>query len=312
MPKVQHSKFDPELIKEIKRLNFSTKRLASAALMGSYRSAFRGKGIEFEEVREYQPGDEIRSIDWKVTARTGRPFVKSYREERDLTVMIAVDVSASTLTGTKGDLRGNLIAKIGAALTYIALNNRDKIGLLTFADEVKSFFPPKKNRSAVWRILHEVLSAKKNHEGTDIAGATSFLSGALKGRCVIFVISDFKSPDFKKELSILSKRHDVTAIRIVDDSDLNLKGSGILRVRDPESKQTYLLDLSNKNYKAKFSKVAKRENKELRNIFAKRNVDLLEINSSSSFIEPLKKFFLAKQSKNSVHTIVENPLAELN
>jgi uncharacterized protein (DUF58 family) len=293
------SQLDPKLIQEIRRLSFITKKLASTSIMGVYKSAYRGQGIEFEEVREYQPGDEIRSIDWKVTARTGAPFVKSYREERELTVMIAVDISASTLTGTKGQLRSSLIAQVGAVLTFIALHNRDKVGLVTFAEDIKSYFPPKRSRSSVWRILHEVLGAKRDHEGTDIKNLCSFLSGVMKRHSVIFIISDFKSPSFEKELSILNKRHDVTAIRIMDACDHQLSGSGIIRAVDPESGETFLIDLSNSGTREKFASLARTANRDLRSMFRQRKVDLLELSSDQSFIDPLRNFFLAKQNSKT-------------
>lgn len=293
------SQLDPNLIQEIRRLSFITRKMASTGLMGVYKSAFRGQGIEFEEVREYQPGDEIRSIDWKVTARTGQPFVKSYREERELTVMIAVDISASTLTATKGQLRSSLIAQVGALLTFIALHNRDKVGLVTFAEEVKSYFPPKRNRSSVWRILHEVLGAERNHRGTDIKNLCSFLSGVLKGHAVIFIISDFKSPSFEKEISILNKRHDVTAIRIMDACDRELSGSGMIRAVDPESGESFLIDLSSAETRERYSHLANTANHNLRTMFRQRKVDLLELSSDQPFLDTLRNFFLAKQSSKS-------------
>ena len=252
---------DPELLAEIKKLHFQTKRLADENLMDSYKSAFRGTGIEFEEVREYLPGDDIRSIDWKVTARTGTPFIKSFREERELTVLIAVDVSASTHTGTRGQLREELIAKVGAVLTLIALGNNDKVGLLTFSDIVESYHPPRKARSAVWRILHEVLMPRSSKntasDKTNTAELFSFISRVMKRRAIIFVISDFLELNFEDELASVAKRHDLTVMPVVDPSDFQLPAAGLLKVVDPETGAERLIDSGNPTVQDEYRKRAR-------------------------------------------------------
>lgn len=287
----KETKLDPRTIQEIKKLHFQTRRLADRGIVGSYRSAFRGTGIEFEEVREYSPGDEIRSIDWKVTARSGKPYVKSYREERELSVIIAVDVSASTLTGTQRQLRDTLIAKIGAILTLTALINNDKVGLITYSDRLETYHPPRKARSAVWRILHEVLEPRGYRPCTDLGGLFSFMNGVLKKRAIVFVISDFLDENYEKPLQALTKRHDVTAIIITDPADFDLPEASLVRVHDPESGVTSLLDTSDPKTRIEYQDNAGVLHSRLNSIFRKHGVGILELRTDKPFIYALREFF---------------------
>ncbi len=286
---------DPALLAQVRRLVFQTRHLAEQGLGGQYRSAFRGRGIEFEELREYFPGDEIRSIDWKVTARSRKAFVKSYREERELTVMVAVDISASTRTGTTKLLREELIARVGAILTLIALNNNDNVGLVTYSDRVETFHPPRKARSAVWRILHDVLSPQGESARTDLAGLCSFLSRVLKRSSIVFVISDFFDSGFSQELAILAKRHDVTAVVVRDPVDLALPALPLLKVSDPETGQVRLLDGSNAEVRQAYQEQSQEARDDLRQTLRRAQVGQLELSTAQEFIDQLKRYFYARK-----------------
>ncbi len=299
------SSLPPEILAEIKKLHFHTRKLADQGIRGSYRSAFRGHGIEFEEVREYTPGDDVRSIDWKVTARSQKPFVKSYREERELTVMLAVDISASTHTATRTQLREKLIASVGAILSFIALANNDKVGLVTFGTEIEKYFPPRKARSAVWRILHEVLShsvinptarkAKPSSTGTDLNGLLTFLNRTLNRRAIVFILSDFVAPDYEAPLAVLAKRHDVTAIVVRDACDIELPNSGLVVVKNPETGAITTLDTGSKLLRDSYSKLALAAHNSTREMFFRRNVDLIELRTDEDFLHKLKFYFRNKE-----------------
>ena len=295
MQKQQSKLLNQNLLRELKQLHFHTKKLVDSGISGRYKSAFRGKGIEFEELREYQPGDDIRSIDWKVTARSRKPYIKSYREERELNVVIAVDVSRSTLAGTKNQVREDTIAKVGAALTLIALNNNDKVGLITFSDHVETYFPPRKARSAVWRILHQVLTPEETPSfRTNLNRVFSFLYSILKRRSVIFIISDFLDKNYEKSLAILAKKHDVTAVVISDPSDINIPTIGLINCLDPESGESFLLDTSSPEFKKEFDSRVLSARQQLKEILVRHRIGTMEINSNDPYMPEIRKFFEGK------------------
>lgn len=297
------SSLDPKVIAEIKRLQFQTKKLVDQGISGQYRSAFRGLGIEFEEVREYFPGDDTRAIDWKVTARHQKPFIKSFREERELTVCIAVDISASTLCGTKSNVREYLIAKVGAILTLIAKNNNDKVGLLTFSSCVESYYPPRKAKHAVSRILTEVLSPKRTQDATNLGIACKHLSKVLKKHSIIFIISDFLDAHYEKEMSALSNKHEVCAIVVHDESDLELPNVGLLKIIDQETKQSILLDTNNPKTRKLYKEQAKLK-REVRNDYFKRSaIDFLEITNENEVINQLRRYFTKRKTKHRGRTV---------
>ena len=291
------SKITPQLLAELKGLHFATKKAAEAGISGSYKSAFRGRGVEFEELREYQPGDDVRTIDWKVTAKSRKPYIKRFHEEREINVVVAVDISGSTTTGTGAATRRQLIAQLGAALTLIALQNNDRVGLVTFADEVLSYAPPQKKRSAVWRVLHQVVASTAQRSAqTNLAALFGFLAKVLKQRSVVFVISDFIASSYEKELSFLAKRHDVTALVISDPADQCLPAVGLMTVCDPESGQVSVIDTSDQAFRNNFSATAKKRYQELRALFLKNRISALEFESSKPFIPVLRSFFKARSA----------------
>ncbi|MCC6933061.1 MAG: DUF58 domain-containing protein [Deltaproteobacteria bacterium] len=291
------SKVTPRLLAELKGLHFATKKIAEAGIGGSYKSAFRGRGVEFEELREYQPGDDIRTIDWKVTARSRKPYIKRFHEEREINVVIAVDISGSTTTGTGTMIRRQLIAQVGAALTLIALNNNDRVGLATFAKDVISYYAPEKKRSAVWRVLHHVLASNAQRSAqTNLGGVFAFLSRVLKQRSVIFVISDFLNSSFEKELATLSKRHDVTALIVSDPADYALPPVGLMSVLNPETGEITLIDTTSPKEQKEFSAQAIVRRSELRSIMLKNRISALELDTSKPFVPVLRSFFKARST----------------
>jgi uncharacterized protein (DUF58 family) len=286
---------DADLLAELRRLHFETRRLADQGISGSYRSAFRGRGIEFEEVREYFPGDDIRSIDWKVTARSGKPHVKSYREERELTVMIAVDTSASTATGTRCQTKEALIARLGAILTLIALQNNDKVGLVTYSDRLESYQPPRKARSATWRILHEVLSPRELRKATDLSGLFTFLNQVLKKRAIIFIISDFVDNGYETPLAVLAKKHDLTAILVKDPADFVLPDSGLISMVHPETREHMLIDTHCATVRQAYTDFALEAHNRILSKFRKHRIDVLPAQTDKSFIPTLRDLFAQKE-----------------
>lgn len=285
----------PEILQEVRKLHFYTSRLADEGVIGQYRSAFRGRGVEFEEVRNYYPGDDIRCIDWKVTARSGAPFVKLFREERELTVMLAVDVSRSTLTGSKSQLRANLMAQIGALLTLIALRNNDKVGLVTFTDKLETYHPPRKARSAVWRILHEVLSPNAEGRNTNLAGFCNFLIQTLKRPAIVFLISDFMCTPCERELAKLAQKHDVTAVLVKDPLDTELPNLGLLSLCNPETGQTVLIDSSDPKVREFYLQHFSEHRQSVLKTFNKHGIGLIELETNRPLLAPVQQYFLKRR-----------------
>ena len=292
-----------EVFAEIRRLHFQTRRLASEGLSGTYKSAFKGRGIEFEDVREYVPGDDVRTIDWKVTARSRSTNIKNYREERELSVMIVLDISGSTMTGTRRQLKESLIARLGAVLALTALRNNDKVGLVTFSDSTASFHPPRKARSAVWRILHDVLTPQVEHRGTDLPAVLGLLRRVLRRSSVVFLISDFAAPPFERELAMLAKRHDVNAFIISDPSDQTLPGSGLVTFMDPETGALRTLDTSNSVVRKSFEQQAAIHRKSIVGMFQRHGVDYLDLSTNVPFSRELRAFFDSKSAKRQLRKV---------
>jgi uncharacterized protein (DUF58 family) len=237
----------PELFQKIKSIQIRTQRLVNDAFAGDYESAFRGRGMEFEEVREYQPGDDIRHIDWNVTARMGLPFVKTYREERELTVMLMVDVSSSGAFGSGTKLKNEVAAEIAALLAYTAIKSNDRVGLIIFSDRIEHFIPPKKGRSHVWRVIRDILTFRTPRRRTDLQQALEYMEKVLSGRVVVFVISDFLDEGYEDALRLSARRHDLTAIVVRDRREEELPRIGLIELEDAETGETILVDTSDRN-----------------------------------------------------------------
>ena len=237
----------PELFQKIKSIQIRTQRLVSDAFAGEYESAFRGRGMEFEEVREYQPGDDIRHIDWNVTARMGQPYVKMHREERELTVMLLVDVSSSGAFGSGTKLKNEVAAEIAALIAYTAIKSNDRVGLIIFSDRIEHFIPPKKGRSHVWRVIRDILTFRTARRTTDLQQALEYMEKVLSRRVVVFVVSDFLDEGYGDALRLSARRHDLTAVVVRDRREKELPAIGLLELEDAETGETILVDTSDRN-----------------------------------------------------------------
>jgi uncharacterized protein (DUF58 family) len=286
-----------ELLKKIRRIEIRTSHLVNDALAGQYHSAFKGRGMEFEEVRPYQRGDDVRSIDWNVSARFGEPFVKVFREERELTVMLVVDMSRSQEFGSTDQLKRELVAELGATLAFSAIKNNDKIGLLCFTDRVEKLVPPRKGSSHVLRVIRELLAFEPEGRGTDIAGAVDHLNRILRRRSVVFVISDFQDEHYERALRIARRRHDVILIAVSDRRERELPAVGLVELIDGETGQRVVVDTSSAAWRERYRELCRqaveRRERELR----RYKLDCINVNTGESFVEPLVRFFRARESR---------------
>jgi len=292
-----------ELVKKIRYIQLVTNRAVNASLAGEYSSVFKGRGMEFDEVREYQPGDEIRTIDWNVTARTGHPFVKRYVEERELTVLFAVDISASGSFGTTSQKKSEVAAELCALLAFSAIKNNDKVGMLLFSAEVELFIPPKKGVAHVLRIIREVLYYKPRRRGTDIAQALNFMARVMRRQGVIFLISDFMAPDFAKPLGLMASKHDMIAISINDRREFDLPALGLMQFVDAETGRMVVVDTSDRNFQARYKEGAKQRQEELSCLLAARAVDHIPIilrdepQKGAAYLDDLLRFFKRRERR---------------
>jgi len=286
-----------EIIKKIRRIEITARRQGDELFAGDYHSIFKGRGIEFSEVREYQPGDDIRTIDWNVTARYGYPYVKKYREERELSVILAVDLSASGIFGTAERSKNELAAEVGAVLAFTAVNNNDKVGLLIFTDKVEKFIPPKKGRSHILRLIREILFYKPQGKGTDIAGALDHLNKALNRKTVVFLISDFLNEGFDKQIGVTGRRHDLVAIRITDPKELRMTDLGIVTLQDAESGEYLEIDSSNHKLRRQFESNVARVRGATVQTFKKKDIYYIELQHGIDYAAPLVSFFRARAKR---------------
>jgi len=280
-----------EIIKKIKKIEISTNRLVNDMLAGNYHSAFKGKGMEFVDVREYQFGDDVRNIDWNVTARTGQPFVKRFAEERELTVLLCVDASSSGEFGTTGTMKGEIAAEICALFAFSAIKNNDRVGLLVFTDEVELFVPPKKGKKHVLRVIRELLYFHPKSKKTNINCALEYVRKLLKRKGVVLLVSDFIDKDFTKSLRIVNKYHDVIAISIFDQGEREIPDVGIVELEDAETGELIMADTSDPSFQKLFLSYSKETIEGRRKIFNSSGIDYIEINTKDSYIFPLVSFF---------------------
>jgi uncharacterized protein (DUF58 family) len=279
------------LLKKVRKIEIKTKGLSNHIFAGEYHTAFKGKGMAFSEVREYQPGDEIRSIDWNVTARYNSPFVKVFEEEREMTVMLLIDVSASGNFGTQEQFKRELATELAAILAFSAINNNDKVGVIFFTDKVEQFIPPKKGKSHILRIIREVLAFQPTGKGTDIAGALEYFSAVIKKRSICFILSDFMSKEFDMPLKIASKKHDLVALRIHDTREDTLPNIGLVPMQDAETEQMLYVDTSSKKVRDNFAKNRANATEKLRKLLPASGVDLIDITTGTDYVKPLINFF---------------------
>ena len=280
-----------EILKKVRRIEISTRGLVNDVFSGEYHSVFKGRGMEFSEVREYQIGDDIRTIDWNVTARYGYPFVKIFEEERELTVMLMVDASSSGEFGTFERMKGEIAIEICALLAFSAIKNNDKVGLIIFTDKVEKFIAPRKGKSHVLRVLRELLYFKPEDKRTNIGMALEYLSRVIRRRSVVFLVSDFMSKDYEQAMRIANKRHDMVAIHMVDPRELELPDIGYIELEDAETGEEILLDTSDRQVRQLFAKETSDSMIQREKLFKSMNVDSIDIRTDQSYIEPLIKFF---------------------
>jgi len=280
-----------DLLKKVRKIEIKTRGLTNQVFAGEYHSAFKGKGMTFSEVREYQYGDSIRNIDWNVTARFNKPFVKIFEEERELTVIILIDVSASKVFGTQMQYKRDLITELAAVLSFSAIQNNDKIGVILFSDVVEKFIPPKKGKKHILRIIRDLLEFEPQHKGTNIAGALQFFTNAIKKKSTAFLISDFIDTDYEKSLQIANNKHDIIAIKVYDERETNLPNVGLLKLIDAETGQCKWVDTSSRKVRENYEKSWKKSEAYLKSIFAKYGVDNISVNTNEDYIKPLIGLF---------------------
>jgi uncharacterized protein (DUF58 family) len=285
------------LLKKVRKIEIKTKGLSNHIFAGEYHTAFKGKGMAFSEVREYQLGDDIRSIDWNVTARYNAPFVKVFEEEREMTVMLLIDVSASGNFGTQKQFKRELATELAAILAFSAIKNNDKVGVIFFTDKVEKFIPPKKGKSHILRIIREVLAFEATGKGTDIAGALEYFSAVIKKRSICFILSDFMSKEFDKPLKIASKKHDLVALRIHDTREDTLPNVGLVPMQDAETEQMMFVDTSSKKVRDNFAKNKTQATEKLRKLFPASGVDLIDITTGTDYVKPLINFFKTRRKR---------------
>jgi uncharacterized protein (DUF58 family) len=282
-----------ELIKRVRKIEIKTRGLSRNIFAGEYHSAFKGRGMAFSEVREYQFGDDIRNIDWNVTARYNKPFVKIYEEERELTVMLLIDVSGSREFGSMDKLKKNIVTEIAAVLAFSAIQNNDKIGVIFFSDRIEKFIPPKKGRSHILRIISELIDFEPEARGTDISGAIRYFTNAIKKRCTAFVISDFiqKEVNLENALSIANNRHDVVALRIYDERETELPNIGMIKLKDAETGEYSWVDSSDRLARSIYRKWWIDLSAQLDNSFKRSRVDYVSISTNHDYVKSLISLF---------------------
>jgi len=286
-----------EIIRKIRRIQITTSRKVNDVFAGQYQSVFKGAGMEFDEVREYLPGDEIRSIDWNVTARTGNPYIKKFIEERELTIMLLLDVSMSCRFGTSGRPKSETAAEICSVIAFSAIQNNDKVGMMTFTDRVEKFIPPRKGVRHVLRVVREAIQNVPEGSGTDLNKVLEYLNGVAPRRTITFVISDFFAPDFKKNLSMTNRRHDVIAVTVTDPAESKLPKAGMVKLHDAETGEPYLVDTSDLLTRALYEKHAVEKDLRRRKLFRSVKVDNVVIRTDQSYVEPLIRFFRMRERR---------------
>ncbi len=286
-----------DLLKKVKKIEIKTRGLSNHIFAGEYHSAFKGRGMAFSEVREYQPGDDVRSIDWNVTARFGHPFVKVFEEERELTVMLLVDVSGSEEFGSRKQFKNDLITELCAVIAFSAIQNNDKIGVIFFSDKVEKFIAPKKGKQHILRIIRELLDFKPESKGTDITFALQNFIKVVKKRSIVFLISDFISDGFEEALKIVSQRHDLVTLRIYDKAEASLPDLGLIKMKDAESGETFWVDSSDKNTREYYRHWWSQKEEALDRLFMRSGVDTVKLSTDTDYVKPLMNLFKKREKR---------------
>ncbi|MFN2636287.1 MAG: DUF58 domain-containing protein [Gemmatimonadaceae bacterium] len=287
----------PEILRQVKLIELRTRGLVNSVFTGEYRSVFKGQGMEFSEVREYQAGDEVRSIDWNVTARMRRPFVKRYIEERELTVMLVVDLSGSERFGTVRRFKSELASELAAVLAMSAVRNNDRVGVLLFTDRIEHVIPPRKGRRHVLRIIRDLLAFEPVGRGTDMVTAIDYVARMLNEHAIVFIVSDFLEADIDHPLKLLAQRHDVVAVTVEDPSERDLPDIGIARLIDPETGETFEVDTSNAGVRTSYSTRVSTEREARKHLLRRLAIDEVAVRTEAGVVEPLLRFFRARETR---------------
>ena len=283
-----------EILKKVRKIEIKTRRLSDHIFSGEYHTSFKGRGMTFSEVRQYQYGDDVRAIDWNVTARYNEPFVKVFEEERELTMMLMVDISGSESFGTKNQLKRDMITEIAATLAFSATQNNDKIGLLLFSDQIELFIPPKKGKSHVLRIIRELIEFESKSKKTDLSQALKYLLSVLKKKAIVFLISDFMVKDYEHTLKIASKRHDVTGIRVFDQREESIPNIGVVNMLDAETGETLLVDTTSNKVRMDYEKYYRENVNYFKDIFSKCGAGTISSRVDESYVTKLLGYFKAR------------------
>ena len=286
-----------ELARKIRILQITTRKVVNDVLAGEYTSVFKGRGMEFDEVREYMPGDDVRTIDWNVTARMDRPYVKRFVEERELTVYFLVDLSASGAFGSVKKLKNEIAAEFCALLSFSAVKNNDKVGLIVFTDRVELYVPPKKGTTHVLRLIRELLNFKPKAARTDIGGTLDYFGKVAKKRAVVFLVSDFQSEGFEKSMRIVSKRHDLVAVPVTDPREVRLPNVGLIELEDAETGEMVLVDTSSAAVRKQYERLGRERSERFRELFASMGVDRIEVMTDKDYVSRLVQFFRARERR---------------
>jgi uncharacterized protein (DUF58 family) len=288
----------PEILRQVKLLELRTRGLVNSLFTGEYRSVFKGQGMEFSEVREYQPGDEVRSIDWNVTARMRKPYVKRYIEERELTVMLVVDLSGSERFGTRKRFKSELASELAAVLAMSAIRNNDRVGAVLFTDRIEHVVPPRKGRRHALRLMRDLLAFEPTGTGTDIAAAVDYAGKMLVHKAIIFLVSDFQEEELEQPLKLLAQRHDVVAVTVDDPSEHELPDLGLARFVDPESGDTLDVDTSDPDVRARFAEAVAEEITARRRLLRRLAIDEIPLHTDGGVVDPLIKFFRTRETRS--------------
>ncbi len=290
-----------EVLKKVRQIHIRTAKLVNELFAGEYVSTFKGRGIEFQEVREYQPGDDVSSIDWNVTARMGHPFIKRFVEEREMTVMLLVDASGSGKFGSAGLLKKEQAAELAAVLAFSAIRNNDKVGLIIFTDEVEKYIPPKKGARHVLRVIREILYFQPQRRQTSLAKALDFLNKVMTRRAVAFVISDFMSPEYSKPMRVSARRHDLIAVEVVDPRELQLPRVGFVQLEDSETGELSLVNTRNKRFCEAYAGLGEARLKKDQQLFRSCGMDRILIRTDQSYVLPVQRFFRERERRRATH-----------
>lgn len=286
-----------EIFKKVRKIEIKTRGLSNQIFSGEYHSVFKGRGMAFSEVREYQYGDDIRNIDWNVTARFNHPFIKIFEEERELTVILIIDVSGSNNFGTQKQLKEELITEIAAVLSFSAIQNNDKVGVIFFSDKIEKFIPPKKGSSHILRIIRELIDFKAESNGTNISEALRYMTNVIKKKSTVFLISDFMDEGFEKAIQIANHKHDLIAIRVTDERETEMPDVGLVRMMDNETGQKMWVDTSSSKVRQQFRNWTIQKRAVLDSLFARYGVDMVKVYTGQDYVKPLMNLFRKREAR---------------